>query len=108
MSKSEVERFARDLASKPALLAEVVAIAMRHGYGITVEDAKSLSDSQLDTLAGGLRLAEFGSPKTTEEVARALPDAALERVSAGESAQEAYDAAAKLAEAELRMRGGKQ
>ena len=106
MSKSEVERFARDLAIKPALLAEVVAIATRHGYAITVEDAKSLSDSQLETLAGGGRVV-IGTPKTGD-MTRLLGDAALERVSAGESAQEAYDAAAKLAEAELRMRGGKQ
>ena len=82
MSKSEVERFAKDLATKPALLTEVLAIATRHGYAITVEDAKTAGES--------------------------LSDAALERVAAGESAQEGLEEAAKLAEKELGMRGGKQ
>jgi hypothetical protein len=55
MSKSEVERFARDLKSKPALLADVVALAQRHGYRFSADDAKALSDAQLDTVSGGYK-----------------------------------------------------
>ena len=106
MSKSEVERFAKDLATMPALLAEVVALATRHGYAITIEDAKSLSDSQLETLAGGGRVV-IDTPKA-EDMTRLLADAALERVSAGESPQQGFAEAAKFAEEELRMRGGKR
>jgi hypothetical protein len=53
MSKSEVERFAKDLKTKPALLADIVAVAERHGYRFSADDAKALSDAQLDAVSGG-------------------------------------------------------
>jgi predicted ribosomally synthesized peptide with nif11-like leader len=73
MNTSEVERFASDLRSTPALSAEVmgksladtVGIANSHGYRFTADDArtflkakakaagKELSDSALDKIAGG-------------------------------------------------------
>jgi hypothetical protein len=53
MSKSEVERFAKDLKTKPALLADIVAVAERHGYRFSADDAKALSDAQLDAASGG-------------------------------------------------------
>ena len=53
MSKSEVERFAKDLKTKPALLADIVAVAERHGYRFSADDAKALSDGQLDAVSGG-------------------------------------------------------
>ena len=53
MSKSEVERFAKDLKTNPALLADVVALAQRHGYRFSADDAKALSDAQLETVSGG-------------------------------------------------------
>jgi hypothetical protein len=55
MSKSEVERFAKDLKTKPALLADIVAVAVRHGYRFSADDAKALSDAQLDAVSGGGR-----------------------------------------------------
>ena len=55
MSKSEVERFAKDLKTKPALLADVAAVAERHGYRFSADDAKALSDAQLDAVSGGGR-----------------------------------------------------
>jgi hypothetical protein len=53
VSKSEVERFAKDLKTKPALLADIVAVAERHGYHFSADDAKALSDAQLDAVSGG-------------------------------------------------------
>jgi hypothetical protein len=53
MSKSEVERFAKDLKTKPALLADIVAVAERHGHRFSADDAKALSDAQLDAVSGG-------------------------------------------------------
>jgi hypothetical protein len=53
MSKSEVERFAKDLKTKPALLADIVAVAERYGYRFSADDAKALSDVQLDAVSGG-------------------------------------------------------
>ena len=74
MSQSEVERFARDLGTSASLraeiakderLASVVAIAVRHGYSFTIEEAadfaramakasgKELSDAALDRASGG-------------------------------------------------------
>jgi len=53
MSESEVERFAKDLTTKPALLADIVAVAERHGYRFSADDAKALSDAQLDAVSGG-------------------------------------------------------
>ena len=53
MSKSEVERFAKDLKAKPALLADIVAVAERHGHRFSADDAKALSDAQLDAVSGG-------------------------------------------------------
>jgi predicted ribosomally synthesized peptide with nif11-like leader len=73
MSQSEIERFASDLKSKSALsdevkgrsLADTVGIASRHGYGFTVEEAKTflkakakaagkdLSDDALDQISAG-------------------------------------------------------
>jgi predicted ribosomally synthesized peptide with nif11-like leader len=73
MSVSEVERFAQDLKSNPALLADakavsldsVMALASRHGYDFTLDEARDfmranaeragrrLSASQLDRVAGG-------------------------------------------------------
>ena len=55
MSKSEVERFAKDLKTKPALLADIVAVAERHGYRFSADDAKALSAAQLDGVSGGGR-----------------------------------------------------
>jgi hypothetical protein len=79
MSKSEVERFAKDLKSIPALLAEVVALAARHGYRFTAADAAALSDGQLDAIAGGYRqqvLVRSDSPQP-------LTDRALDGASGG-------------------------
>jgi predicted ribosomally synthesized peptide with nif11-like leader len=76
MSKPEVERFAADLRSDESLrreidrittdpLAAVVGIAQRRGYSFTLDEAKdfvrakaraagkSLSDRELDHVAGG-------------------------------------------------------
>ena len=70
MSQSEVERFARDLETNAALrteiandgrLASIVAVATRHGYRFTVDEAadfarasgKELSDADLAGAAGG-------------------------------------------------------
>ena len=73
MSHSEIERFAADLKSQPALsdevkgrsLADTVGIAGRRGYGFTVEEArtflkakakaagKDLSDDALDQISAG-------------------------------------------------------
>ena len=74
MSQSEVARFATTLKADAALRAEVgkddslvnaVAVAGRHGYSFTVEDAKLfvaakaqasgriLTEGELDKLAGG-------------------------------------------------------
>jgi hypothetical protein len=73
MSQSEIERFAADLKSQPALsdevkgrsLADTVGIAGRRGYGFTVEEArtflkakakaagKDLSDDALDQISAG-------------------------------------------------------
>jgi hypothetical protein len=53
MSKSEVERFAKELKAKPALLADIAALAQRHGYRFSADDAKALSDAQLDAVSGG-------------------------------------------------------
>ncbi|CAN5866800.1 hypothetical protein BH11PSE3_BH11PSE3_07900 [soil metagenome] len=90
MSKSEVERFAKDLKTKPALLSEIVALAARHGYSLSVDDAKALSDGQLDALAGAGKnqvLAEAaldevrgGRGHSRVEI---LTDKALENVSGG-------------------------
>lgn len=74
MSKVEVERFSKDLATNPAMqaeakaaatgLASIVAFAKKHGYAFTLDDAKAyiqartpreLNDTQLDALAGGAR-----------------------------------------------------
>lgn len=55
MSKSEVERFAKDLKTNPALLADIVAVAERHGYRFSADDAKALSNAQLDAVSGGGR-----------------------------------------------------
>ena len=71
MSKSEVERFSKDLKSKPDLmakvkpqargLASVVSLAAQNGYHFSLEDAKQyikanspqpLNDQQLDAIAG--------------------------------------------------------
>lgn len=72
MAMSEVERFSKDLKSKPDLmakvkphatgLASVVSVAANHGYKFSLDDAKQfikakspqpLSDKQLDAIAGG-------------------------------------------------------
>jgi predicted ribosomally synthesized peptide with nif11-like leader len=74
MSRSEIERFVRDLPTNAALGAEiakderlesVVAVAARHGYRFTVEQAADftrtmakaasgeLSDAALDRASGG-------------------------------------------------------
>ena len=73
MSQSEIDRFAADLKSQPALsdevkgrsLADTVGIAGRRGYGFTVEEArtflkakakaagKDLSDDALDQISAG-------------------------------------------------------
>jgi hypothetical protein len=37
------------------LLADVVALAQRHGYRFSADDAKALSDAQLDTVSGGYK-----------------------------------------------------
>jgi predicted ribosomally synthesized peptide with nif11-like leader len=71
MSRSEVERFSKDLKSKPDLLAKVkphatglasvVSLAAQNGYHFSLEDAKQfikanspqpLNDKQLDAIAG--------------------------------------------------------
>jgi predicted ribosomally synthesized peptide with nif11-like leader len=71
MSRSEVERFSKDLKSKPDLLAKVkphatglasvVSLAAQNGYHFSVDDAKQyikanspqpLNDKQLDAIAG--------------------------------------------------------
>jgi hypothetical protein len=74
MSKSEIDRFAKDLKTNPALLADIVALAARHGYRFTADDARALSDGALDGLAGG-----HGSL----EGAVRLADAELAKVSGG-------------------------
>ena len=74
MSRSEIERFDRDLATNVALQAEIrrhnrleatVGIAARHGYGFTLEEAaaffrerakapgKGLSEADLAAVVGG-------------------------------------------------------
>ena len=76
MSQSELERFARDLKTNAALLADVrtkagdalsavVDIGTRHGYRFTLDDARAfvaakakakgvqLTESDLDRVAGG-------------------------------------------------------
>jgi predicted ribosomally synthesized peptide with nif11-like leader len=72
MSIADAERFAKDLGTDKALLAEVmqnasgvasvVKVANAHGYSVTVEEAKQyiesrspkeLTDDQLDAVAGG-------------------------------------------------------
>ncbi|CAN5796062.1 hypothetical protein BH11PSE3_BH11PSE3_22010 [soil metagenome] len=71
MSHSELERFARDLRTDAALLAEVrkddcleaiVGVAGRHGYSFTLDEAtavstraagKQLSDGDLAAASGG-------------------------------------------------------
>ena len=42
-----------DLKTKPALLADIVAVAERHGYRFSADDAEALSDAQLDVVSGG-------------------------------------------------------
>jgi hypothetical protein len=74
MSQAEVQRFAADLRSNAALRQEVdgitsdplhtvVAIALRRGYGFTLEEAERviaakarapMSDSELDRVTGGI------------------------------------------------------
>ena len=55
MSQSEVERFARDLKSSPALRAElakddraetVVSMARRHSYGFTLDDLEAFAGAR--------------------------------------------------------------
>jgi hypothetical protein len=75
MSKTEIERFAKDLKTNLALLADIVALAARHGYRFTADDAKALSDGALDDLAGG--------DGRLVDAAKALADAALAKVSGG-------------------------
>lgn len=72
MSKTDIERFVADLKSSPDLLGEVqqnagglssvVELAKNKGYDVTLDEAKSyirdraqqtLSDDQLDAIAGG-------------------------------------------------------
>jgi hypothetical protein len=74
MSKSEIERFAKDLKTNPALLADIVALAARHGYRFTADDAKTLSDGALDGMAGG---------RESLETAVRLADEQLAKVSGG-------------------------
>ena len=72
MSKAEIERFVADMKTNPDLLAEVrqsggglqsvVDLAKSNGYDVSLDEAKAyvqgeagktLSDDQLDAVAGG-------------------------------------------------------
>ena len=80
MSKCEVERFAKDLKTKPALLADIVAVAERHGYRFSADDAKALSDAQLDAVSGGGKNA---AAERLPSGAELLAAAELNKVSGG-------------------------
>ena len=75
MSQSEIERFAADLKSQPALsdevkgrsLADTVGIAGRRGYGFTVEEARTFLKAKAKAKAAG----------------KDLSDDALDQISAG-------------------------
>ena len=77
MSMREVERFSKDLKSKPDLMAKVrpqatglaavVSVAAHHGYKFSLDDAKQfikakspqpMSDKQLDAIAGGATVSQ--------------------------------------------------
>jgi len=104
MSKAEIERFVSDLKSNPELLAKVqegaagvgsvVQIAKDSGYDISPDEAKeyiqeqagkSLSDDQLDAVAGG----KGGSSTSTVTQVAAVQTEAVATTTTAEAEVEA-------------------
>ncbi|MGE7471810.1 Nif11-like leader peptide family natural product precursor [Bosea sp. NPDC003192] len=120
MSAAEAERFVNDLATKPALLAQVkplatglaavVALGKAHGYDFTLDEAKKyiqshspreLTDRQLDAIAGGKHHGGHSSVATSTKVVQttAVATSAVEAAEVATTAVQVTEAAADVAAA---------
>ncbi len=86
MSRAEIERFAAAVSADPALRADVgriasdrsagtaeriVVVARAHGVSLTVDNAASLSDADLEQISGGSFV--ISTPEPLASAARDLP-----------------------------------
>jgi predicted ribosomally synthesized peptide with nif11-like leader len=120
MSIAEVERFVNDLAKDPQLLgkvkpqatglAAVVALGKQHGYGFSLDEAKSyiqsrspreLTDKQLDAIAGGKHGGHHSSAATSTKVAQTayVASTAVEAAEVATTAVQVTEGAADVAAA---------
>jgi predicted ribosomally synthesized peptide with nif11-like leader len=121
MSIAEAERFVGDLAKNPQLLAQVkpeatglasvVALAKKHGYNFSLDEAKKyvqskspreLTDKQLDAIAGGKHHGGGGSSvATSTKVAQTayVASSAVEAAEVATTAVQVAEAAADVAAA---------
>jgi predicted ribosomally synthesized peptide with nif11-like leader len=120
MSIAEAERFVGDLAKNPQLLAQVkpeatglasvVALAKKHGYSFSLDEAKKyvqskspreLTDKQLDAIAGGKHHGGGSSVATSTKVAQTayVASSAVEAAEVATTAVQVAEAAADVAAA---------